>query len=322
MRAHNAPMTFLAVDIGNTRLKWALYAQPAPNARLLAHGAEFLENIEKLAEGPWKAFPSAPSRMLGCVVAGDALKRRVEEQMEIWPDLEPRWVVSRSEQAGVVNGYELPNRLGADRWVAIIGVRHRMLRACGGQAPRPLGVVMVGTAVTVEAIDTEGRFLGGIILPGHGIMLRALESGTAGLHVPTGNVTEFPTNTSDALTSGGTFAIAGAGQRMVRHVRAHCGMQPMCIMTGGAGWKMAPYMETPFELVESLIFDGLLAMAADAHARQRADQAARLAAQAEAGAQQQGGGTEASPPQSAAMPESSAGLPCQMQDGAIRTPQA
>lgn len=92
-------MTFLAVDIGNTRLKWALYAQPAPNARLLAHGAEFLENIEKLAEGPWKAFPSAPSRMLGCVVAGDALKRRVEEQMEIWPDLEPRWVVSRTEQA-------------------------------------------------------------------------------------------------------------------------------------------------------------------------------------------------------------------------------
>ncbi len=41
-------------------------------------------------------------------------------------------------------------------------------------------------------------------------MLRALETGTAGLHVPTGQVTPFPTNTSDALTSGGTYAIAGA----------------------------------------------------------------------------------------------------------------
>jgi type III pantothenate kinase len=115
--------------------------------------------------------------------------------------------------------------------------------------------------VTVEAVDVHGRFMGGFILPGHGIMLRALESGTAGLHVPTGEVREFPTNTSDALTSGGTFAIAGAVERMVQHVRAHCGEEPACIMTGGAGWKMAPHMATQFELVDSLIFDGLLQIA-------------------------------------------------------------
>jgi type III pantothenate kinase len=120
---------------------------------------------------------------------------------------------------------------------------------------------MVGTAVTVEAIDASGRFLGGIILPGHGIMLRALESGTAGLHVPTGEVCDFPTNTSDALTSGGTFAIAGAVQRMVENTTRYCGQAPECIMTGGAGWKVAPSMSVEVELVESLIFDGLLAIA-------------------------------------------------------------
>jgi len=118
----------------------------------------------------------------------------------------------------------------------------------------------------VEAIDDEGRFLGGLILPGHGIMLRALESGTAGLHVPTGEVTAFPTNTSDALTSGGTFAIAGACERMVQHLREHTGQEPMCVMTGGAGWKMAPSMSVQFELVDNLIFDGLLALAAQRHA--------------------------------------------------------
>ena len=105
-------------------------------------------------------------------------------------------------------------------------------------------------------------FLGGLILPGHGIMLRALESGTAGLHVPTGEVREFPTNTSDALTSGGTYAIAGAIESMVQHVRRHCGAEPMCVMTGGAGWKMAPSMPAAFELVDNLIFDGLLEIAA------------------------------------------------------------
>jgi type III pantothenate kinase len=115
--------------------------------------------------------------------------------------------------------------------------------------------------VTVDALDAQGRFLGGFILPGHGIMLRALESGTAGLHVPTGEVCEFPTNTSDALTSGGTYAIAGAVERMVQHLQRRTGAEPLCIMTGGAGWKMAPSMSVKFELVESLIFDGLLEIA-------------------------------------------------------------
>lgn len=249
-------MTFLAIDVGNTRLKWALYAAPAPGAAVLAQGVEFLENIEKLGEGDWAGLPS-PDRMLGCVVAGDAVKRRVQEQMELW-DVSANWVVSSAAEAGVINGYDYPTRLGPDRWVAMIGARHRML----SMGPsRPMVVVMVGTAVTVEAMDADGRFLGGLILPGHGIMLRALESGTAGLHVPTGDVREFPTNTSDALTSGGTYAIAGAVECMVRNVRHHCGAEPICIMTGGAGWKMAPSLSVHFELVESLIFDGLLVIA-------------------------------------------------------------
>jgi type III pantothenate kinase len=259
---YHAGMTFLALDVGNTRLKWALYERPHPDAALLAHGAEFLENIDRLAEGPWARL-SEPAYMLGCVVAGDAIKRRVQEQMEIW-EIHPHWVVPSAAEAGLINGYDHPSRLGADRWVAMVGARRRML-AQGG-APRPLVVVMVGTAVTVEAIDAEGRFLGGLILPGHGIMLRALESGTAGLHVPTGEVTAFPTNTSDALTSGGTYAIAGACERMVQHLRQHTGEEPMCVMTGGAGWKMAPSMSVQFELVDNLIFDGLLALAAQRQA--------------------------------------------------------
>lgn len=249
-------MTLLALDVGNTRLKWALYDTPRVGGQLLAHGAQFLENIEKLAEGEWSRLP-VPTRVLGCIVAGDAVKRRVEEQLEPW-DVTPQWVVSSASEAGLSNGYDHPARLGSDRWVAMIGARQRLLQQ---GPPRPCVVVMVGTAVTVEAIDAAGRFLGGIILPGHGIMLRALESGTAGLHVPTGEVRDFPTNTSDALTSGGTFAIAGAVQRMWDNLRSHCGEDPVCYMTGGAGWKMAPSMSTPCELVDSLIFDGLLEIA-------------------------------------------------------------
>jgi type III pantothenate kinase len=250
-------MAFLAIDIGNTRLKWALYEAARPGAAVLAHGAEFLDNTDKLADTAWSALPR-PDRMLGCSVAADPVRRRVEEQMEELWSVPAHWVVASAAEAGLINGYDHPTRLGSDRWVAMIGARHRML-AQGLQ--RPIVVVMVGTAVTVEAVDPQGRFLGGLILPGHGIMLRALESGTAGLHVPTGDVREFPTNTSDALTSGGTYAIAGAIERMVHHLRDRCGAEPVCYMTGGAGWKMAPHIEVGFELLDSLIFDGLLVIA-------------------------------------------------------------
>lgn len=249
-------MTFLALDIGNTRLKWAQYDAPYRHARLLADGAEFLDNIDKLAESVWRSLPP-PTSVLGCAVASDAIKRQVQEQMEIW-DVTPQWVVSSESEAGLRNGYDHPSRLGADRWVAMIGAYHHV-RA--HSTPRPMVVVMVGTAVTVDAVDAQGMFLGGYILPGHGIMLRALQSSTAGLHVPTGTVREFPTNTSDALTSGGTYAIVSAVQRMMEHVRAHCNAEPQCIMSGGAAWKIAPSMSVPFELVDTLVFDGLRCIA-------------------------------------------------------------
>ena len=223
-------MTFLALDVGNTRLKWAQYESPEPGARMLGQGAVFLENIDKLAEGDWCDLPT-PSHILGCIVAGDAIKRRVCEQLELW-DVVPLWVIAGPHEAGLTNGYDHPARLGADRWVAMIGAHHR-LRRRGSHTP--CIVVMVGTA---------------------------------GLHVPTGDVCDFPTNTSDALTSGGTFAIAGAVQRMVDNLKCHCGQSPACLMTGGAGWKMAPSMSVEVELVESLIFDGLLEIASQriAHA--------------------------------------------------------
>src|SRR4051794_3641463 len=140
-------MTFLAIDIGNTRLKWSLYEAPEPGAVVLAHGAEFLEQIETLAEGPWARI-AAPARMLGCTVAADAVRRRAEEEMEEIGDVPPQGVYASAAEAGMTNGYAPPARLGADRWVAMVGAGHRLLAA--GPA-RPMVVVMIGTAVTVEA---------------------------------------------------------------------------------------------------------------------------------------------------------------------------
>ena len=247
-------MSFLAIDVGNTRLKWAQYSAPSPGAKLLHHGAVFLETIDGLADSEWAAL-KPPLSMLGCVVAGEGVKRRVEEQLELW-ELEPRWVVSGKQACGVTNHYDHPSRLGVDRWVALIGARHRVLSP--GDVPRPALVVMVGTAVTVDALDAQGNFLGGLILPGFGLMLRALEMGTAGLKAPTGEAVEFPTNTSDALMSGGADAIAGAVERMHRKLLRRTGQKPALIMTGGAAVKLATITDLPFETIDTLIFEGLL----------------------------------------------------------------
>lgn len=251
-------MSFLAIDVGNTRLKWACYASGRPGNRPFAQGAVFLENIDDMADTVWRDLP-APTAMLGCAVAGEAVRRRVEEQLEIW-DIEPRWVSAQSSGAGVVNGYDHPSRLGADRWVAAIGARHHVLAE---GRPRPALVVMVGTAATVDAIDTDGKFMGGLILPGFGLMLKALEMGTAGLKAPTGEVVDFPTNTSDALMSGGAHAMAGAIERMHRKLQEHAGQEPVLLMTGGAVPKLTPILDLPYTVVDTLIFDGLLALQAE-----------------------------------------------------------
>ena len=180
------PHEFLAIDIGSTRLKWALFDTVSPHAHTLAHGAVFLETIDHLRNPIGRCCRRRP----GCWAAwwrggGQAPG---EEQMEIW-DITPRWWCQENAH-GVTNGYDHPNRLGPTAGWPDRGPRARLMR---GRSPGPALVVMVGTAVTVDALDANGCFLGGLIPPGFGLMLRALESGTAGLKVPTGDVREFPT---------------------------------------------------------------------------------------------------------------------------------
>jgi type III pantothenate kinase len=251
-------MSFLAIDVGNTRLKWALYDHARPGATLMAQGAEFLENIDRLAEGEWARLPEPRA----CWAAWWPATPSSAACRSRWRSVERRarsgWSSSAAE-AGLTNGYDHPTRLGSDRWVAMIGARHRVLAR--GPA-RPLLVVMVGTAVTVEAIDAAGP------LPGRADPARPRHhAARAGVR-----------HRRPARAHGRGARIPDQHQRRAdqrRHLRhcrrgasawsstcaRRCGAEPACIMTGGAGWKMAPSMSVQFELVDSLIFDGLLEIA-------------------------------------------------------------
>lgn len=249
-------MSLLVLDIGNTRFKWGVYASASLDAALLEQDACDLEDIESKA-GPVLNRISRPERIIGCVVAGEVIKRRVAGLLQGWSTLgsKPQWIVSQREQCGVINSYQYPWLLGADRWAAQIGARRRVPEAA-------VLVVSVGTAVTIDAIDARGRFLGGVILPGFGLMLRALEMGTAGLRVPSGEVVEFPQNTSDALMTGGVHAISGAVERMYRQLKRHTSSSPTLLISGGAAVKLSPDLQLPHQHVDNLVFEGLLTIAA------------------------------------------------------------
>jgi type III pantothenate kinase len=75
------------------------------------------------------------------------------------------------EMAGVKNGYEDYERLGLDRWLAMLGGFHL---ASGGACL----VLDFGTAVTADFIAANGEHLGGFICPGMPLMRNQLRTHT------------------------------------------------------------------------------------------------------------------------------------------------
>lgn len=74
------------------------------------------------------------------------------------------------EMSGVRNGYEEFERLGLDRWLAILGGFHLASGACL--------VLDFGTAVTADFIAGDGEHLGGFICPGMPLMRNQLRTHT------------------------------------------------------------------------------------------------------------------------------------------------
>ncbi|TWC36175.1 type III pantothenate kinase [Pseudomonas sp. SJZ079] len=75
-----------------------------------------------------------------------------------------------AELAGVRNGYEEYERLGLDRWLALVGAYHQARHACL--------VLDLGTAVTSDFVDADANHLGGFICPGVPLMRNQLRTHT------------------------------------------------------------------------------------------------------------------------------------------------
>ncbi|NVM79366.1 type III pantothenate kinase [Duganella sp. SG902] len=240
----------LLIDAGNTRVKWALVAPDAPLGDWTAHGAASHADMPQL-ELVWceAAAMHGVSRVLIANVAGNALRVQVEYVLQrCMPEAPVEWFASLPALAGLTNGYRNPAQLGCDRFAAAI--------AGHALAPGVAAIVVnCGTATTIDAVTPDGLFLGGMILPGLGLMASSLARNTAQLPqiAQDGKLADgFADNTDDAILSGILAAQSGAIEHAcAQHQAAEC------IISGGAAPYIAPMLKVPYRIVENIVLIGL-----------------------------------------------------------------
>lgn len=242
-------MKVLAIDAGNTRVKWGLH----DGARWLVQSAVETARAAELAAA-WADLPP-PQAVIVSNVAGAALRKTLAKPLATFAAA-PHWITSARAQCGVTNSYDDPTQLGCDRWAALIGA----WRLVAGASI----VVNAGTALTVDALSSAGVFIGGLIVPGTELMRTALASHTAGLGLEPGRFAAFPRNTADAILSGAVDALCGAVERLARRLGEEHGQANLtCVLSGGAARVIAPHLNLPLKLVDNLVLEGLLAIAAE-----------------------------------------------------------
>ena len=236
----------LLIDAGNTRIKWALAEVGAPAGQWLDSGALAHAQLEQ-AGVLWQAQRVA--RAIVANVAGPAMRERLQALL---PPCPVSWFASLPSLDGMRNNYRDPAQLGCDRFAAALGARAL-------EPGKALIVATCGTATTIDAVSADSAFLGGMILPGLGLMAASLARNTAQLpQVSAGRAAPagFADNTDDAILSGLLAAQAGAIERAFDLHGAD-----NCIISGGAAPWIAAVLARPHRMVDNIVLVGLHATA-------------------------------------------------------------
>lgn len=239
----------LAIDAGNSRVKWGWHDGQSWSSIATVSLIEFAASSDHI--NPFSVTHEDPQRIVISNVAGEGAHQLLVNWTSIF-DAEPLWLRAEAERCGVKNGYEPPERLGPDRWAALIAARaiHN----------GPCLVVNAGTATTVDMLAGDGRFLGGAILPGVELMRFVLHEHTGRLPIEEGQLRDAPRNTLDAIETGCRHAQAGAVERLYRVFR-DLASAPLCIVAGGAGCSLVDQLTMPRRYIENLVLDGLARIA-------------------------------------------------------------
>jgi len=248
----------LLFDAGNTRLKWGYHDGNAiTKSGSITH--------EKLADGGYAALttrlPTAVDTTLVANVAGHSFATRLAGVIGLHCASDVHFAHTSREAHGVTNSYRQPRRLGVDRWVAMIGAYQRYRKA--------VCVVDAGTAVTIDAVDSNGQHLGGQILPGVSLMMSALHEDTSDLpsvkRTPKAAAEALPgfaASTAGAIGNGALAAVCGAVERAMSGLK-RASYRPVLVLTGGDASRILAVLDAKAEHRPNLVLEGLAIMAQD-----------------------------------------------------------
>lgn len=245
----------LLLDVGNTSVKWAVLEDDRiRRTGKVSHQALKSSGFSSLAT----RLPRQVGQALICNVAGQDFATRLAAFIGIHCGVDAQFAHARREGYGLVNGYRRPRRLGADRWAAMIGAR--------AESKSALCVVDAGSAITIDAVDRDGRHLGGQIIPGLHLMARSLETSTSGIRElpsrmtdPGGGLAHFADGTSRAIRAGALNAICGAIERALKALRKE-GMRPRLVLTGGSAAPILEQLDGQVVHRPHLVLEGLATM--------------------------------------------------------------
>lgn len=235
----------LLADIGNSWIKWGCWERGGLQIHGHAHGGE---SWSELASKLWADLPR-PDRVVIVSVAGLEIGATLANWIRQAWGIEAEFVTSTAAACGVRNSYAEPERMGADRWVAMIAARALL-------GPQVCYVVDCGTAITIDALATDGQHLGGVIIPGLRLMREALYWKTRQIPPEKGKARLFGQSTRDCVWGGALYAAASAIDGITeRMITAHG--PGIRLLTGGVVGVILPHLQREYRLEPDLIFTGL-----------------------------------------------------------------
>lgn len=239
---------YLLIDAGNTRIKWARVEsdQFIPGVPFQIRPA-LLPAIKAAWDGLERPLGVALSN-----VAGERVEADIRSFIRCRWSLEPFIAQSQDSGFGVTSGYLEPERLGVDRWLALVAARAR--------SHQPTVIVDAGSACTIDLLDAEGRHLGGYILPGLSAMANALATQTHQIQrvkITNKLGLKLGRDTSSGISSGTLLALVGAIERVLLDFQLEHSKELSLLMTGGDAESLQALLRFSSQMAPDLVLEGL-----------------------------------------------------------------